>query len=135
MLVIDYIGLLYTKNVYNDHLEDEHQLFKCYVVLHTCARTRAVVLDLVPDDSVKTFVNSLKKFISQRGCPRMILPDNGTAFIAALTQNFAAIRNIKWKFTLTEAPWAVKQSLKKTLANSTACFNQFQVLLYEIELV
>ena len=36
---IDYIGLLYMKNVYNDQLEDEHQLFKCYVVLHTCATT------------------------------------------------------------------------------------------------
>ena len=132
---IDYIGLLYTKNVYNDHQEDEHQLFKCYVVLHTCATTRGVVLDLVPDTSAKTFVNSLKKFISRRGCPRIILSDNGTAFIAELTQNFAAIRNIKWKFSLTEAPWAVKRSMKKTLSNSTACFNQLQVLLYEIELV
>ena len=94
--VIDYIGLLYTKNVYNDQQEDEHQLFKCYVVLYTCATTRGVVLDLVPETLAKAFVNSLKKFISWRGCPQIILADNETAFIAELTQNFAAISNIKW---------------------------------------
>ena len=142
---IDYIGPLYTKNVYNDQQEDEHQLFKCYVVLYKCATTRGVVLDLVPDASAKTFVNSLKKFISRRGCPRIILSDNGTAFIAELTQNFATIRNIKWKFSLTEAPWfggfwerlvsPVKRSMIKTLGNSTVCFNELQVLLYETEVV
>ena len=70
---IDCLGSLYTKNVYNDQLEDEHQLFKCYVVLYTCATTRGVVLDLVLDASAKTFVNSLKKFISRRGYPRTIM--------------------------------------------------------------
>ena len=60
---IDYIGPLHTKNVYNDQQEDEHQLLKCYVVLHACATTRGVVLDLVSDTSAKTFVNGLKKFI------------------------------------------------------------------------
>ena len=30
---IDYIGPLYTKNVYNNQQEEEHQLFKSYVVL------------------------------------------------------------------------------------------------------
>ena len=102
------------------------------------------MFDLVPAGSAKTFVNSLKKFVSRRGCPRIILSDNGTAFIAELTQNFAAIRNIKWKFSLTEAPWfrgfweslvsSVKRSMKKTLGNSTVCFNELQALLYEIEL-
>ena len=71
------------------------------------------------------------------------MADNETAFIAELTQNFAAISNIKWKFSLTEAPWfggfwersvsPVKRSMKKTLGNSTVCFNELQVLLYEIE--
>ena len=131
---IDYIGPLYMKNVYNDQQEDEHQLFKCYVVLYTCATTRGVVLDLVPD----TFVNSLKKFTSRRGCPRIILSDNGTPFTAELTQNFAATRNIKWQFSLTEALWfgefwerlasPVKRSIKKTLGNGMVCFHKLQVL-------
>ena len=73
--------------MYNDQQEDEHQLFKCYVVLYTCATSRGVVLDLLPDASAKTFVNSLKKLTSQSGCPRIILSDNGIAFIAEFTQN------------------------------------------------
>ena len=54
------------------------------------------------------------------------------------------IRNIKWKFSLIEAPWfggfwerlvlPVKRSMKKTLGNSMVCFNELQVFLYEIEL-
>ena len=123
---IDYIGPLYMKNVYNDQREDEHQLFKCYVVLYTCATTCGVVLDLVSDVSAKTFVNILK-FISPRGCPRIILSDNGTAFTVESTQNFAATLNIKWQFSLREAPWfggfwerlafPVKRSMKKTIGN------------------
>ena len=54
---IDYIGPLYTKNVDNNQQEDEHQLFKYYVVLYTCAATRGVVLDIVPDASAKIFIN------------------------------------------------------------------------------
>ena len=65
--------------------------------------------------------------------------------IPELTQNFAAARNIKWLFSLTEAPrfgwfWEslvspVKRSMKKTLGNSMVCFNEVQVLMYEAELV
>ena len=62
---IDYIGLLSTKNVYNDQQNDEHQLFKCCVVLYTYI-TRRVVSNIVPDASTKKFVNSLKKFMSRR---------------------------------------------------------------------
>ena len=139
---MDYIRPLCTKNAHNDHQEDEHELFKCNVVLYRWATTRGVALDF---DSAKTFVNSLKKFISQKGYPRIILLENGTAFIAELTQNFAATRNIKWKYSLTEATWfegfwerlvlPVKRSVKKTVGNSTVCFNELQFLLCEIEFV
>ena len=139
---MDYIRPLCMKNVYNDHQEDEHELFKCNVVLCRWATTRGAVLDF---DSAKTFVNSLKKFISQKGYPRIIFSENGTAFIAELTQNFAATGYIKWKCSLTEAPWfegfwerlvlPVKRSVKKTVGNSTVCFNELQFLLCEIEFV
>ena len=71
--------------------------------------------------------------------------DNRTPFTAELTQNFAATRNIKQQFILTEVLWfggfyerlvlPVKRSMKKTLGNSMVCFNELQILLYEIELV
>ena len=79
---------------------------------------------------------SLKKFISRRDCPLIILSDIGTAFIAELTQNFAAICNIKWKISLTEAPWfggfwerlvsPAKRSMKETLRNSTDVLMNFR---------
>ena len=42
-------------------------LFKCYVVFCTCASTRGVILELVPDANSEYFVYSLRKFISRRG--------------------------------------------------------------------
>ena len=47
-----YLSLLYRKGIYDmNSLEDDYSLFKWYVVLYTCASTRGVVLELVPDAS------------------------------------------------------------------------------------
>ena len=70
--------------------------------IYTCASTRGVILDVVPDGSAETFINSLKKFISRRGCPAKI-SDNGGVFIADIIQKFVSFRNVKWDFSLT--PW------------------------------
>ena len=48
-----------------------------YIVIYTYASTQGVILDVVPDGSAETFINSLKKFISRRGCPAKILSDTG----------------------------------------------------------
>ena len=118
---IDYLGPLYCKNIYENN-EDE-DLYKCYVVLYTCASSRGVILEVVPDGTSKNFIYSARKFISRRGCPEKILSDNGTVFTSQETQNFALERNINWKFSLSNAPWyggfwerlaaIVKRCLKK----------------------
>ena len=64
-----------------------------------------MILDVVPDGSFETFINSLKKFISTRSCPAKILSDNGSVFIADITQKFVSFRNVKWDFSLKESPW------------------------------
>ena len=102
---VDYIGALYCKNLFNSNSSYEGDMYKCYIVIYTCASTRGVVLDLVPDASAETFINSLAKFISRRGCPQIILSDNGSQFIADITQIFVAIKNVKWDFNLINAPW------------------------------
>ena len=53
-------------------------------------------MDVVPDGSSETFINSFKKFICRRGCPAKILPDNGGVFVADITQKFVSFRNVKW---------------------------------------
>ena len=66
---VDYPGPLCRKGIYDiNSLEDDYGLFKCYVVFYTCASTRGVVLELVPDASSKYFVYSFRKFIARRGC-------------------------------------------------------------------
>ena len=54
-----------------------------------------VILDVVPDRSEETFINSLKKFISSRGCPAV--PD--------ITQKCVSSRNVKSDSSLEETPW------------------------------
>ena len=119
-------------------------MFKCYVVLYTCASTPSVILELVPDVSSKYFIYSLRKFISCRGCPGKILTDNGTVFTSQETQKFAANRNIEWQFSLSNAPWyggfwerlvsIVKRCLKKTVGKACLSFYELQIILSEIEI-
>ena len=46
---IDYTGAVYCKSIYNDNVLNERDPFKCYIVIYTCASTRGVILDVVPD--------------------------------------------------------------------------------------
>ena len=43
--------------------------------------------------------------ISRRGCPAKILSDKEGVFVAHIIQKFVSFRNIKWDFSLKEAPW------------------------------
>ena len=101
-------------------------------MLYTCAT------------SASCFVNSCINFISRRGCPQIFLSDNGPAFKCRETQEFAALRNIEWKFSIAEAPnfggfWerlvaCVKNCLKKTIGRASLRFDELQTILNEIEL-
>ena len=135
---VDYSGAVYCKNVFSSDNVDEDDMYKCYIVIYTCASTRGVVLDVVPDGTAETFIYNLRKFISRRGCPKVILSDNGGLFIADSTQLFVNQRNIKWDFSLPKAPcyggfWErligqVKRCLKKVLGRTSLDFYQLQTL-------
>ena len=140
---LDYSGALYCKNLFNSNSSDENDMYKFYIVIYTCASTRGVILDSVPDSSAEIFMNSLAKFISRRGCPQIILSDNGIPFIADITQIFVASKNVKWDFNLANAPWyggfcligQVKRCLKKVLGRTTFDFHQSQTVIQEIKLI
>ena len=72
---------------------NEKDPFKCYIVIYTCASTRGVILNVVPDGSAEIFINSLKKFISRRGCPAKILSDIGDVFVGDITQKFVSFKH------------------------------------------
>ena len=104
-----------------------------------------MILDVVPDGSAETFVNSLKTFVSRRGCPAKILSNNGGVFVADITQKFVSFRNVKWDFSLKEAPWyggfwerlvgQLKRCLKKTIGRAYLNFYKLQTVTNEIELI
>ena len=49
---------------------------KAYICLYTCASTRAIHLELLRDLSVKSFLQSFRRFASRRGLPSTLLSDN-----------------------------------------------------------
>ena len=53
---------------------------KSYVVLFTCLTTRACHLELTPDLTDGSFLNSLERFISRRGIPGTLVTDNAKYF-------------------------------------------------------
>ena len=75
--------------------------------------------------NAEDFILSLRKFIARRGCPNLIVSDNGSAFISELTQNFASENCIQWQFNPAQAPWwgghferlvgCVKRCLRKSI--------------------
>jgi hypothetical protein len=138
---VDYLGPVFTLPVY----ESSEKLYKSWVAIYTCASTRAVILDVVNDNKATTFVNSLKRFISRRGCPSTIVSDNGKTFTSDTTQTFAANSGITWQFNLEKAPWwggmwerlvsCVKRCIKKSVGTRRISFVELQTLLAEIELI
>ena len=140
---LDYAGPLFIKNIYP--IDNNDPLFKSWISLFTCATTRAIHLDLAVDCSASSCIRVLQRFISRRGTPKLIISDNGTNFISADVQSYAAEHNISWKFNLASAPWqggfferlvqSVKRCLKKLIGHSRLTFEELLSVLYEIEMI
>ena len=63
-------------------------MHKDYIISFTCSTFRAVTLDLVEDNASKTFVDSIKKFIVRRDCPKNIVSDNENVVTSQENQSF-----------------------------------------------
>ena len=121
------------------------RLNKAYIVLYTCAATRAIILDVVNSANTKSLVRSLRRFIARRGTPARLISDNGSSFVAGETQNFATNRMIEWKFNIPLSPWmggmwerlvsCVKKCLKRTIGVKQVSFVELQTLVLEVEAV
>ena len=73
---VDHADPLYVKDIYSQTKE----MHKVYIVLYTCASSRAVHLDLALDTSSRSFIRSFERFIGRRGIPSFVLSGNGKAF-------------------------------------------------------
>ena len=145
---VDYAGpLIYRKTNKTEE--------KAYFLLYCCNLTRAVYIDLLPDQTFNVLIASLKRFIGRRGRPDKIFSDNFSTFIAASRWLKAVMReeklheflikhHVKWQFNLSRAPWLggqferivglVKQSLFKVMGRSTLNWKELESLLLDVEI-
>ena len=138
---VDFMGPIMCLPVYGD----DSKMYKAWIALFTCTATRAVILEVVHNGKADTFIDCFRRFIARRGCPQTMMSDNGGAFIADETQQFAAKLGIKWKLNLDEAPWtggiwerlvaSVKRCIKKVVGTKRITYVELLTLVNEIELI
>ena len=128
---------------------------KAYIALFTCTSTRAVHLKLCHDLSAQEFQRALKEFVARRGCPQIIVSDNGKTFVTTgkwlsklrkdqRLANYLGALEIKWKFNLARAPWwggfferligIMKRSLSKVIGQSLLTFQELEEVLLDVEM-
>ena len=129
---------------------------KVWICLYTCAVTRAVHLDVVPDLNAQTFIRCFKRFTSRRGLPSKIISDNGKTFKSSsklisnifedpvVKEHFLEQR-IEWAFNLEKAPWwggmfermvkSAKRCLKKTIRRACLNYDELLTVITEVEAV
>ena len=151
---VDYGGPLLIRKGKERNQEGELNDEKRYFALFTCAATRAIHLDLVPDLSAEAFLRALQRFCAKWSYPSVMLSDNGTNFVASaeILQSWernAAVRQhlnhkgCKWHFIPGRAPWfggfwermigLTKRSLAKALGRSLVTEDVLRTVLSEIE--
>ena len=116
-------------------------MHKAWVTLYTCAASRAICLDLVPNMNSDSFIRSFKRFISCYGCPDNVISDKGLIFVSDDSRNFVAGRFIEWHLNLPLASWyggfferlvkSVKDVLIKDLKSSRLSYVEMPTVLFE----
>lgn len=127
---------------------------KAYLVLFACSLTRALHLEVWPNQETATFLGSLKRLIAHQGCPSTIFSDNGQTFIGAAhwlkeiqtdeqLQAYLAEKRITRRFNLTHAPWwggqferlvgVFKRAFYKTIGREMLSWTELCEVVLEVE--
>ena len=125
---IDYFGPLYVD-----------RQTKVWVLLITCASSRAIHLELVRSQSAADLTLALRRFMALRGTPSLIVSDNARTFHALLSH---VPRAVKWRFIPEAAPWwggfwerlvgVTKKALRISLHQCNLSYDELAVTLYEL---
>ena len=153
---VDYAGPFEVFPEPRKDVKHRPEITTAHACIFTCASTRAVYIEPVPNASGLSFLYALRKLVASRGMPRKIYSDNGKQFSYAariLTKiqkqkhvnEYLAHNKIEWKFIPSKAPWwggfwermvqSMKRHLKATLGKETLDYEQFDVILKEISYV
>ena len=135
---LDYAGPLFIKNNTDTSL-------KVYILLFTCASSRALHLELTPDMKALAFVRAFERFTARRGTPDVIVNDNFKTFKSSVVKKFILCLGVRQKCILPASPWwggfyerlvrSVKMSLKKILGKSMLSYEELETVLLKIESV
>lgn len=127
---------------------------KCYILIFTCATSRAVHLEVTKSQTAEELQQKLTAFITRRTRPELIISDNAQTFKTTAEwiqqirksealQDFLAKQNIRWQFNLAKSPWwggmyerlikDVKKTLYKTMGRANLTLEQFESVVMDIE--
>lgn len=144
---LDYAGPFFTRENNDKH----------YLLLFTCAVTRALHLEVVPSMSTESFLLAFRRFISRRGLCSKIYSDNAKSFKKAncelqkiwksishsSVKELFASYNIEWHYIVERGAWwggfwermvrTIKTSLRKIVGRSTLSLNELETVFIEIE--
>ena len=149
---LDYLGPINVKY--------ESDLKKTWICLFTCLSIRVIHLEWTLDLLAGQFINCLRRFVSHRGKPDVIILDNAPQFELVRTvvdrewrkvfkdkevMSYIPAEGIKWKYTIAFAPWQggfyeilvglVKRCMRKSIGRKHISLEQLATLLTEIEAV
>ncbi|XP_064470260.1 uncharacterized protein LOC135385013 [Ornithodoros turicata] len=151
---IDYSGPLFYRPPYGESNVSR----TCYILIFTCAVTRAVHLEVTESMTAEDFLKAFKRFVSRRGVPGTVYSDNFRTFkrvsselsVGQLSQDpgvngFLTVHRISWKFIVERAAWwggfwerlikSAKVCLRKILGKSTLTYSELATVVMEVEAV
>ena len=118
-------------------------MHKCYVVGFSCASTRVLHVEIIPDLQGSSFIRALKQFMGKHGIPARLLLDNGKTFLDRAVHIFVNSKGIIWRLNVPRASWwgglfesmvkVTKRYLKKTLKNASLHYDELETVLVENE--
>ena len=78
---------------------------KTYILLLTCATSRAIHLELVYSMSSDGFLRGSRRFVARWGVPELTISDNFKTFKSSEVKRFMSCKGIKQRFILLASPW------------------------------
>ena len=138
ILGIDATGHVWLKNDSTGNKE------KYWIIILCCANIRHINLELVPDLTTQSILDTLKVHSSIYGAPKVIMADNASYFKSTegvLTQELGK-QNIKFLYSPVRAPWygatwerlisIFKSLIRRTILKRLLRAREMTILLKEI---